>query len=91
MIEKEEELHCSLKHKIPILMVAFDTTLKRNERILCCQCMENLGSKAQLMSFKKFVVIIEENQKLKYESVENVIMIRIKRIEELNKIFFIKI
>ncbi|CAK79590.1 unnamed protein product (macronuclear) [Paramecium tetraurelia] len=89
MIEKEEELQCSLKHKLPVLMIACDRKLKRNQRLLCSECMENLESKAQLMSFKKVLQNIEENQKQKKENVENVIMGSIKLIEELQKDLFL--
>ncbi|CAD8175716.1 unnamed protein product [Paramecium pentaurelia] len=88
MIEKEEELLCSLKHKLPIQMVACDSNLKKNQRLLCPECMENLESKAQLMSFKKVLKNIEDNQKQKKESVENVIIICIKLIEELQRNLF---
>ncbi|CAD8213038.1 unnamed protein product [Paramecium pentaurelia] len=47
--------------------------------------MENLESKTQLMSFKKVLQNIEENQKSKKESVENMILINIKLIEEIQK------
>ncbi|CAD8215020.1 unnamed protein product [Paramecium octaurelia] len=89
MIEKEEELQCSLKHKLPVLMIVCDEKLKRNERLLCSECMENYESKSQLMSFKKVLQNIEENQKQKQKNVENVMMIRIKLIEEIQRGLFL--
>ncbi|CAD8104251.1 unnamed protein product [Paramecium sonneborni] len=85
MLEDEEELHCSFNHKLPILMVACDLKLKKNQRLLCSECIENLESQPQLMNFKKALKIIEENQKQKKEFIENVIMINIKLIEKLLK------
>ncbi|CAD8178353.1 unnamed protein product [Paramecium octaurelia] len=89
MIEKEEELQCSLKHKLPVLMIVYDEKLKRNERLLCSVCMENFDSKAQLMNFNKVLQDIEENQKQKQKYVENLIMISIKPIEELQRRLFL--
>ncbi|CAD8205199.1 unnamed protein product [Paramecium octaurelia] len=85
MIEKEEDLHCSLKHKLPVLMIVCDGKLKRNERLLCSECLENFDSKVQLLSFKKAMQNIQEYQKQKKENIETFIMIRIKLIEELQK------
>ncbi|CAD8169476.1 unnamed protein product [Paramecium octaurelia] len=89
MIEKEEDLHCSLKHKLPVLMVVCDCKLKRNERLLCSECMENFESKVQIMSFKKVLENIQQNQNQKKENVENVIMNNIKLIEEFQKSLFL--
>ncbi|CAD8191338.1 unnamed protein product [Paramecium pentaurelia] len=47
--------------------------------------MKNLESQTQLRSFTKVLQLIQENQKQKQESVENVIMISIKLIEQLQK------
>ncbi|CAD8105307.1 unnamed protein product [Paramecium primaurelia] len=85
MIEKEEDLFCSLKHKLPVLMIACDKELKKNQRLLCPLCMENLEQKSQLMSFKKALENIEENQRQKKESIENFLIINIKQLEELQK------
>ncbi|CAD8215299.1 unnamed protein product [Paramecium octaurelia] len=85
MIEKEEDLHCSLKHQLPILMVNVDAKLKKNERLLCTECMENLESTAQLMSFKKISQNIREIQKQKKECIEDVINTSIKQIEQFQK------
>ncbi|CAD8197701.1 unnamed protein product [Paramecium octaurelia] len=87
MIEKEEDLHCSLKHQLPILMVNCDANLKKNERLLCPECMENLESIAQLMSFKKINQYIQEIQNYKKEYIEDVIKINTKQIEQLQKEF----
>ncbi|CAD8214301.1 unnamed protein product [Paramecium octaurelia] len=59
MIEKEEDLHRSLKHKPPVLMIICDEKLKRNERFLCSECLENFDSKVQLMSFQKVMQNIQ--------------------------------
>ncbi|CAD8130605.1 unnamed protein product [Paramecium sonneborni] len=85
MIEKMEDLFCSLNHKLPVLMISCDKDLKNNQRLLCSLCMENLESKTQIMSFKKTLENIEQNQQSKKESVENVLMINIKQLEQLQK------
>ncbi|CAD8214123.1 unnamed protein product [Paramecium pentaurelia] len=87
MIEKEEDLFCSQKHKLPILMITCDKELKKNQRLLCLQCMENLEPKSKLISFEKILENIEENQKQKKETIENVLIINIKQLEILQKAF----
>ncbi|CAD8107897.1 unnamed protein product [Paramecium sonneborni] len=61
MKETEEDLFCSLKHKLPVLMIACDKDLKKNQRLLCSLCMENLESKTPLMSFKKALENIQDS------------------------------
>ncbi|CAD8187646.1 unnamed protein product [Paramecium octaurelia] len=85
MIETEEELHCSYKHKLPVLIDCL------NEKLLCSKCMENFESKAQLKSFKIVLQNIQENQKQQKENIEHAIMISINLIEELqNALFLLK-
>ncbi|CAD8088634.1 unnamed protein product [Paramecium primaurelia] len=49
--------------------------------------MENLASKSKLMNFKKILEHIEETQKQKKESIENMLIINIKQLEELQRAF----
>ncbi|CAD8208994.1 unnamed protein product [Paramecium pentaurelia] len=76
MIEKEEDLFCSQKHKLPVLMIACDKELKKNQRLLI---------KIPQMSFKKALENIEENQKQKKEQIENVLIINIKYLKDIQK------
>ncbi|CAD8198464.1 unnamed protein product [Paramecium pentaurelia] len=85
MIEYEDELTQCLKHKVPILMINCDKQIKRNQRLLCSECMKNLESTVQLMSFQKVFDDIRETQKQKIEVVENEITISIKHIENIKK------
>ncbi|CAD8079754.1 unnamed protein product [Paramecium primaurelia] len=86
MVEKEEELVCSMNHKLPIYMVVCDKSVEKNKRLLCNECMDNLESNLNnVMSFKKVALLIEENQKKKVQSVENIIMMNIKYIDETQK------
>ncbi|CAD8210554.1 unnamed protein product [Paramecium pentaurelia] len=87
MLEQEEDLFCSQKHNLPVLMIACDKELKKNQRLFCPLCMENLESKSKSMSFKKTLENIEENQKQKKESIENMLIINIKQLEELQRAF----
>ncbi|CAD8113005.1 unnamed protein product [Paramecium primaurelia] len=86
MIEKEEELVCSMNHKLPIYMVVCDKSIDKNKRLLCNECMDNLESNLNnVMSFKKVALLIEDNQKKKVEQVEYNIMKNIKQIDEIQK------
>ncbi|CAD8094028.1 unnamed protein product [Paramecium sonneborni] len=81
MIEKEEDLFCSLQ--------LFDKELIKNQRLLCPLGIKNFESKAKIimMNFKKAPENILENQKSKKEFVESVLMTQIKSLEQLQKFF----
>ncbi|CAD8182646.1 unnamed protein product [Paramecium pentaurelia] len=86
MIEKEDELVCSMNHKLPISMVVFDKSLENKKKLLCNECIDNLESKLNnSISFKKVALLIEENQKKKLELVEYFIMTNRQQIEEIQK------
>ncbi|CAK77053.1 unnamed protein product (macronuclear) [Paramecium tetraurelia] len=88
MIEKEEDLVCSMNHKLPIYMVVCDKTIDKKKRLLCNLCMDNLETNLNnVMSFKKVAQLIEENQKKKVEQMEQDIMMNINQIYELQKTF----
>ncbi|CAD8215336.1 unnamed protein product [Paramecium octaurelia] len=90
MIEKEEELVCSMNHKLPIYMVVCDKNRDKNQRLLCNECMDNLESNLNnVMSFKKVSQIIEENQKKNVEQVEQIIMMNIKKINLLQETLYL--
>ncbi|CAD8130375.1 unnamed protein product [Paramecium sonneborni] len=87
MIENEEDLLCFQKHRLPVLMIAWDIKLKKNKKLLCSKCLEILESEVEFKNFKKTYQTIEENQKLKKEQVEKIIFINIKQIEQLQQEF----
>ncbi|CAD8120200.1 unnamed protein product [Paramecium sonneborni] len=87
MIENEEDLVCQYKHKHPIQMVSCDPSLKKNQRLLCSECMKTIDQQTKLISFQKVFQNIMDNQKLKQESIENAILINTKYLNQLQKEF----
>ncbi|CAD8195694.1 unnamed protein product [Paramecium octaurelia] len=79
MIEKEEELHCSLNINFQSLWLLL-IQLQKGMRDFMLLMHGKSWIKSATNEFQKM-----ENQKLKYESVENVIMISLKRIEKLQQ------
>ncbi|CAD8198817.1 unnamed protein product [Paramecium pentaurelia] len=86
MIEKEEDLFCSQQHRLPVLMIACDNKLKKNERLMCQLCMENLEQKPEVIAFKKTLESIERNQMQKKEFIENLLITNIKDIQQLQNV-----
>ncbi|CAD8188886.1 unnamed protein product [Paramecium octaurelia] len=83
MIELENQINCSQKHNLPILMVIFDKKLKREEHLLCAQCMENFESESKMIGFKKTLKMMEEHQKTKLENIERIIKLNQDMVESL--------
>ncbi|CAD8215264.1 unnamed protein product [Paramecium octaurelia] len=91
MIELEEQFNCSQNHNQPILMVLLDRNLKRDERLLCALCMENLEAETKIMGFKKVLQLIQEKQKNKLENTQRLIKVDEELIEQfLNEIIKLK-
>ncbi|CAD8199252.1 unnamed protein product [Paramecium octaurelia] len=82
MIELEEQFNCSQNHKQPILMVLLDKNLKREERLLCAICMENIEAETKIIGFKKVLQLIEENQKNKAENIQSLIKVDVDLVEQ---------
>ncbi|CAD8187994.1 unnamed protein product [Paramecium octaurelia] len=82
MIELEEQFKCSKNHNQPILMVLLDKQLKREERLLCTICMENLEEETKMIGFKKVLKMIQENQKYKVENLQRLIKVDVDLVEQ---------
>ncbi|CAD8179317.1 unnamed protein product [Paramecium pentaurelia] len=81
MIENEKSLQCAYQHNLPIVQVVLNPLLKKEQRLLCNECLENVDIEGKAVGFKKIIQMIEEQQKLKIDQVENVIIINIKQIQ----------
>ncbi|CAD8096273.1 unnamed protein product [Paramecium primaurelia] len=83
MIENEKNLHCQLKHQLPVSMVILDSKLTQNQRLLCQECIDNFESeqKYKTIGFKKIVQKIEENKQSQLNIIENLIITNIKQVE----------
>ncbi|CAD8187355.1 unnamed protein product [Paramecium pentaurelia] len=86
MIENEKEFCCSKGHMLPVITIALDPKLSRNQRLLCTECLENADIDGKAVGLKKMIQLIEENQIKKMEKVETIIMNQIKLIESLHSI-----
>ncbi|CAD8188625.1 unnamed protein product [Paramecium pentaurelia] len=81
MIENEKSLQCSYKHNLPIVQVVLNPLLEKEQRLLCNECLDNVDIEGKAVGFKKIIQMIEEQQKLRIDQVENIIIINIKQIE----------
>ncbi|CAD8130785.1 unnamed protein product [Paramecium sonneborni] len=84
MIENENDFCCSKGHKLPVLTIAVDPNLSRNQRLLCSECLENTDMDAKVIGLKKIISLIEENQVNKMEKLQNIINSQINVIESLH-------
>ncbi|CAD8133727.1 unnamed protein product [Paramecium pentaurelia] len=83
MIEKEKDLKCANKHKLPILMVVLDPKLELNQRLLCQDCIKNFTTQFSTMGYELVTKQIKKNQKQKVQTIEKTIQLNIKQVEEL--------
>ncbi|CAK80210.1 unnamed protein product (macronuclear) [Paramecium tetraurelia] len=83
MIEKEKDLKCANKHKMPILMVVLDPKLELNQRLLCSDCIKNFTTQFSTMGYELVSKQIKQNQKQKVQTIEKTIQLNIKQVEEL--------
>ncbi|CAD8214569.1 unnamed protein product [Paramecium pentaurelia] len=86
IIENEKDFCCSKGHKLPVVTIALDEKLSRNQRLLCTECLENIDIEGKAVGLKKMIQLIEENQVKKMENVENIKTNQIKLIESLHSI-----
>ncbi|CAD8149863.1 unnamed protein product [Paramecium pentaurelia] len=86
MIENEKDFCCSKGHKLPVVTIALDPKLSRNQRLLCTECLQNADINGKAVGLKKMIQIVEENQVKKMEKVENIITNQIKLIESLHSV-----
>ncbi|CAD8215324.1 unnamed protein product [Paramecium octaurelia] len=86
MIENEKDFCCYQGHKLPVVTIALDPQLKRNQRLLCTECLENADLDAKVVGLKKMISLIEEAQLKKMEKVDYIIDKQIKLIEQLHSI-----
>ncbi|CAD8163056.1 unnamed protein product [Paramecium octaurelia] len=84
MIENEKDFSCWQGHQLPVVTIALDPQLSRNQRLLCTEWLENTDLDAKVVELKKIISLIEEAQLKKMEKVEYVIVNQIKLIEQLN-------
>ncbi|CAD8118407.1 unnamed protein product [Paramecium primaurelia] len=87
MIENEKDFCCYKGHKLPVVTIALDSKLSRNQRLLCTERLENADIDGKAVGLKKMIQLIEENQIKKMEKVETIITNQIKLIESLHSIF----
>ncbi|CAD8104101.1 unnamed protein product [Paramecium primaurelia] len=82
MIENEKNLHCQMKHELPVQMVILDSKLTQNQKLLCQECINNFESSYnKTVGFKKVVQKIEENIQQQLDIIENQIITNIKQVE----------
>ncbi|CAD8192920.1 unnamed protein product [Paramecium pentaurelia] len=83
MIENEKNLHCLMKHELPVTMVILDSKLTQNQRLLCQECIDNFESEQtqKTIGFKKIVQKIEDNKQQQLSILENLIISNIKQVE----------
>ncbi|CAD8209873.1 unnamed protein product [Paramecium octaurelia] len=86
MIENEKDFFCTKGHKLPVVTIALDPKLSRDERLLCTECLENTCMDGKMVGLRKMIQIVEENQIKQMEKVENIIMDQIKQVEQLHSI-----
>ncbi|CAD8130572.1 unnamed protein product [Paramecium sonneborni] len=86
MIENEKDFHCSKGHQLPVVTIAVDPQLSRNQRLLCTECLEDTDMDFKVVGLRKIISLIEENQVKKIERVENIIKNSIQTIESLHGI-----
>ncbi|CAD8069400.1 unnamed protein product [Paramecium primaurelia] len=83
MIEKEKDLKCANKHKLPILMVVLDPKLELNQRLLCSDCIKHFTTQYSTIGYELVTKQIKKNQKQKVQTIEKTIQLNIKQVEEL--------
>ncbi|CAD8179281.1 unnamed protein product [Paramecium pentaurelia] len=86
MIENQKDFRCSKGHNLPVTTIALDPKLSREQRLLCTECLDDADLDTKVVGLKKIILLIEENQVNKMETVENIIMNQIKLIESLHGI-----
>ncbi|CAD8204324.1 unnamed protein product [Paramecium pentaurelia] len=86
MIENQKEFQCSKGHNLPVITVALDPKLPRDQRLLCTECLDDTDQDAKMVGLKKIISLIEENQVKKMEKVENIITNQLKLVESLHGI-----
>ncbi|CAD8106202.1 unnamed protein product [Paramecium primaurelia] len=86
MIENQKDFRCSKGHNLPVITVALDPTLSRDQRLLCTECLEDPDLDAKMIGLKKIISSIEENQVKKMEKVENIITNQLKLVESLHDV-----
>ncbi|CAK66911.1 unnamed protein product (macronuclear) [Paramecium tetraurelia] len=88
MIEKDVDLQCSKKHKLPIQMVVLDSKLTSNERLLCSDCLENFESNAKMVGLTKVLQIIDDKYIKLIQHNQNLISSTIEQIEMIQSSLF---
>ncbi|CAD8066623.1 unnamed protein product [Paramecium primaurelia] len=86
MIENQQDFCCSKGHKLPVVTIALDPKLSRNQRLMCTECLENTYIDYKVVGLKKVIQEIEEKWIKKMETVENIMQNQFKLIESLNNI-----
>ncbi|CAD8129549.1 unnamed protein product [Paramecium sonneborni] len=71
---------------LPVVTIAVDPQLSRNQRLLCTECLEDTDMDFKVVGLRKIISLIEENQVKKIEKGENIIKNSIQTIESLNGI-----
>ncbi|CAD8156967.1 unnamed protein product [Paramecium octaurelia] len=83
MKENANDFYCLMKHQQPVSLVILDSKLKINERLLCCQCMEDFQFVHPKIELREAINIIEERRKKLLESLENLNNNNIQKVESL--------
>ncbi|CAD8179044.1 unnamed protein product [Paramecium octaurelia] len=84
MIQKVEDLVCSMNHNLPIQMINLEKNIQSNKRLLCELCFTN---QSQVCSLNDFLEQIQRNQNQKKNKVKELIDINRKAIEKMGYLF----
>ncbi|CAD8131304.1 unnamed protein product [Paramecium sonneborni] len=86
MIENEKVLQYALNHQLPIVQVLLNSSIPKEQRLLCTECLDNADFEGKVIGFKKIIQMIEEQQNQKMNLMESMIIQNIKQVESFHSL-----